>query len=112
MWTLTRMIAPALLIVALAGCSPSPKSVAEQFFDHLKEGNVTAAKEIATPQTAGFIDMMVAMNGLPKGDIEFVRQEKISDTEALIVVKNEDGEEQKVTVIKLDGKWKVNLLPK
>jgi len=105
---LFRFIAVAALTIGLTACGgDSPSSVASDFMNELSKGNVTKAKEQATPQTGAIVDMMVSMNQLPKGKFTVVKEEKVSDTQAKVILKGENGKEDKVDLVKIDGKWKV-----
>jgi hypothetical protein len=104
---LFRFFAVVVLTLSLAACGDSPSSVASEFMNELAKGNVTKAKEHCTPQTATIVDMMVSMNQLPKGKFTVVKEEKVSDNQAKVILKNENGKDEKVDLVKLDGKWKV-----
>jgi hypothetical protein len=98
-----------LLACLLAGCSPSPRSVAVEFMTELSKGNVTRAKALATPQAAQMIDMSASLGALPSGPFEFVSEEILSDSKARVTLRNGNGKTEKVDLVKIDGDWKVAL---
>ncbi len=108
---LSNLSALFLLAMLLTGCSQGPADVAESFFDDLAEGEVTAAKELATPTTVAILDMMVTMgqaNQLGLKDLELV-DEQIDGVNATVTFRDKKGATETVKLMKIDGEWKVHL---
>ncbi|MGF1449541.1 MAG: DUF4878 domain-containing protein [Opitutales bacterium] len=112
-----RLLLAALcsLTLLLVGCGPSPSSVVEDFVDAANEGDWTKAQTLSTGQANSLISMLSGFAQEPKpGDkveIEIV-SEAIDGDSATVVVKDQDGKEATIGLIKVDGDWKVATLPK
>ncbi|WHT39738.1 DUF4878 domain-containing protein [Myroides odoratus] len=97
----------------LASCSQGPKDVAIKFTENVAKGKIDEAKKYATEPTGKLLEMAVSFGGLPvepDTKIEFVK-DSIVDSKAWVTVKNQKGKESEVTLVKMDGKWLVNMEP-
>lgn len=99
----------------LAACgSNTPKGVAGKFLSCLQARDFEKAKEYATPETAVVIDMIKSFpdTEAPVG-FKILRDTIYGDGEALVEysVRKKDGSESrdKVKLVKIDGKWKINM---
>ncbi len=103
-----------LLILALGllfSCSSSgPKKTAQAFVDNLAQGKVEEAKKYATEATGQLLDMANAMGGIEvKPDFEFTfLRDSVADNSAWVYFVDEEGEEDVIELIKVDGKWLVH----
>lgn len=99
----------------LIGCSsPSgPEKATQNFTENLAKGKVEKAKEYATEPTGKMLDMASAFGISPdivNPDFEFnFVKDSIVDNEAWVTFIDEDGKEDELRLVKLDGKWLVNL---
>lgn len=119
--TLAVFAAAALFI---AGCSNSPSAVTEKFYKALGDNDQEAIQEYGTEKAAkiigGAANVLSGMKDLlggkddkdaKKGNEKFktieIVKEEINGEKAIVTAKLEDGKEFKVSVEKIDGKWKV-----
>jgi anionic cell wall polymer biosynthesis LytR-Cps2A-Psr (LCP) family protein len=103
-----------LLILALGlflSCSSSgPKKTAQAFVDNLAQGKVEEAKKYATEATGQLLDMANALGGIEvKPDFEFTfLRDSVADNSAWVYFADEEGKEDVIELIKVDGKWLVH----
>jgi ketosteroid isomerase-like protein len=103
-----------LVIVTLfAGCSAvvSPKDTVQKFYKAIEENDIKAMSEVATPETVQLMAMFgtKAQGALAEnGKIKSLTETIDGDT-AVVTVTFENGEEEKVDLIKADEKWKVSI---
>ena len=95
------------------GTGGSPESVAKNFTENLAKGNYTEAKKYATESSGQMIDLLATLGGeIKNSDSNFkfkATSEEIDGNEATVYYINEDGEEDTVELVKVDGKWKVSI---
>ncbi len=103
-----------LLILALGllfSCSSSgPKKTAEAFLDNLAKGKVDEAKKYATEATGQMLDLASAFGGLevnPDFEFTFLR-DSVVDNNAWVYFADQDGKEDALELVKVDGKWLVH----
>lgn len=99
----------------LVSCSSgnTPRAVAEKFSIELSKGNIDKASEYCTPEAAAMLAMAKSFGGsteMVKEDFKFVfKKEEIEGDTAKVYFEDENGEEEEIDLVKLDGKWKVVL---
>ncbi|TLU88076.1 MAG: hypothetical protein FDX30_01160 [Chlorobium sp.] len=96
----------------ITGCADNPRSTAQKFSENLAEGKITEAKKFATEPTGKMLDFAASLGTLPVNQnykFIFIR-ENVQDNSAQVVYKESpDGQEQTIDMVKIDGKWKVNM---
>lgn len=108
---IAMLVTLGLLMVS---CSQGPKDAAVKFTENVAKGKIEEAKKYATEPTGKLLDMAMSFGGMPvdpEAKVEFVK-DSIVDTKAWVTIKNPKGEEQEITLVKVDGKWLVNMEPK
>lgn len=106
---------PLLLLFSffmLAACADTPKSTAKKFTENLAAGKITEAKKYATEPTGKMLDFAASLGTLPVNrDFHFIfEREKIEGNTAQVVYREKpDAEEQSLEMVKVDGKWKVDM---
>ena len=113
---LVNLTLVALAIVAFSSCKKSegPEVVAEKFLQHLNKKEYAEAKALGTEETGKFLDMMKSLADMggqteePKDvKIENLKAEVNGDT--AVVSYTIDGKDEKLPMVKKDGKWLVNM---
>jgi len=101
----------ALALLGLAGCSPAPSAAAEKFTVALAKGDVTTAKKYCTQSTAQMLDFAASMGAAPaQPDFKFVMtKQEIDGNRATVHFKDEKGRDQKLDLVKIDGRWQVEI---
>lgn len=114
---LLSIAAICLLAISITSCSNnSPKASADKFLTSLYHMEYAKAKEVATDDTKKLLDMMEQFSSvLPdsskqsakkiKVDIKDVKEE--GDKATVTYVTSESPNEQKLDMIKQNGKWLV-----
>jgi hypothetical protein len=103
-----------ILLILLASCSgsaSSPKAAVQKFYKAIEKNDSKAMAEVATPETVQLMAMfgtkiqgMAAANGKVK-----TITETIDGDTAVVTVTFDNGEEENIDLIKVDGKWKVSI---
>lgn len=92
--------------------SGSPTSVAKNFSENMAKGKYEEAKKYCSEPTGKLLDMAGAFGG-GKVDPDFkfqpVGEEIDGDKATVTFKKNEEGDEDTIDLIKVDGKWKVHI---
>jgi hypothetical protein len=105
-----------VLVLFMAGCSSSnePKDVAKSFLEALAKGDIDGAKKNASASAVKVLDTIKAMGAMgadqmknPEFKFTFV-SEAIEGDEATIIYKDEKDQEKTISLVKEDGKWKVD----
>lgn len=133
MMKMTKIILGAFLALFLVGCSSGPGATAENFFDALKDGDVSGMQEYSTQSTQQILMMSLSMQCggavesedglsqcLKESFGEFTKfeatEEKISESNpnsATVSLKEykTDGSSvmEQIKLVKVDGDWKVNM---
>lgn len=109
----TFVIALLSAVITSCGGGDSPKSVAENFLKAMNKMDFETAKKYGSEDTGKLLDMMSSFAKLmpdsAKKERSFeMKDEKINGDKATVtyVSSGEEGE-QTVSLIKVDGKWKV-----
>lgn len=99
----------ALALLGFAGCSPAPSATAEKFTVALAKGDVATAKKYCTQSTAQMLDFAVSMGAVQaQPDFKFVvTEQKIDGNRATVRFKDDKGKEEKIDLVKIDGRWQV-----
>jgi len=106
------IFAGIVCLVFIAGCSnESPSSVARKFYAAVEKNDSKAMGQVATSQTVQIMGMlgekgqgMMAAYGKIKST-----SEEIDGDSAVVTLAFENGETMDLDLIKVDGKWKVNI---
>ena len=101
----------ALARLGFAGCSPAPSAAAEKFTVALAKGDVATAKKYCTPSTAQMLDFAASLGSAPaQPDFKFVlTKQEIDGNRATVHFKDEKGRDQKLDLVKIDGRWQVQI---
>ena len=103
-----------LSLFFLASCGDNPQSVAKNFTENLAKGKITEAKKYATEPTGEMLDFTSKIGAMPvKPDFRFIYVDKtVEGDEATVVYKTSaDGPEERIDLVRIDGKWKVHMQP-
>jgi len=111
-----RFFAGTLVIVTLlTGCSlvNSPRAAVRKFGKAIEKNDMKALAKVATPETVQLVATLGPkiqgyMASMSEKKIKKVIEEIDSNT-AVVTVIFEDGEEENFNLIKVDGKWKVDI---
>jgi len=115
---LLSLAAICVLALAITSCNnDSPKAAADKFLTSLYHMEYAKAKEVATDDTKKLLDMMEQFSTyLPdsnkqsaqkiKIDIKDVKEE--GDKATVTYITSESPNEQKLDMVKQNGKWLVN----
>jgi outer membrane lipoprotein-sorting protein len=103
-----------LVIAALlAGCSAagSPKAAVEKFYKAVEKNDTKAMAEVATRETVELMTMFGSMfQEQVEEDGKFkIGTETIDGDTAVVTLIYENGKEDTVDLVKVDGKWKVSI---
>jgi hypothetical protein len=112
-----RLFVGILVFVSLlaTGCflSDSPKETVKKFGKALAKNDMAALAKVATPET---VQLMATFGSKLQGYAASMSQKKIAEiTEeidgdtAVVTIVFEDGEEEEFDLVKIDGKWKVDI---
>jgi hypothetical protein len=99
------------LTVILTSCSAGPESVAKDFTENLAKGKIEEAKKDATESTGKLIDMASSLGSLhvnPNFTFKMDR-DSVVDNMAWVTYINDKGRKEKIQLVKIDGKWLVNI---
>jgi hypothetical protein len=104
-----------VFVALLASCSliNSPKAAVQKFGKAIEKNDMKALAKVATPET---VQLVATFGSKIQGyaasmsakKIKTVTEEIDGDT-ATVTVIFDDGEEQNFDLVKVDGKWKVNI---
>ncbi|MDR0864676.1 MAG: DUF4878 domain-containing protein [Candidatus Symbiothrix sp.] len=102
-----------VLVLVLVGCAAAstPSAVAKKFYEAAGKNDSKMMAEYATPDTVAIMAMFgEKVSGMMAayGKIDSVSEVIDGDT-AVVTVKFSNGEESDLDMIKVDGKWKVNV---
>ncbi len=119
----TYLLGIAAFSLIMFSCSggSSPKAVAQDFMEALAKQDFKTAKELGTNRTKGFISMLEGMmQMMPEkekkenksfNDLKDIKwgETKIDNDKAVVYYGNGEGQQEKVNLKKVDGKWKVDM---
>jgi ketosteroid isomerase-like protein len=104
-----------VLVALLAGCflDNSPKATVRKFWTAVEKNDMKALAKVATPDT---VQLVVTFGSKLRGHAASMLDKKIETTTeeidgdtAVVTIIFADGEEQNFDLVKVDGKWKVDL---
>lgn len=98
----------------LVSCGDSPQSVARNFTENLAKGRISEAKKYATEPTGEMLDFASKIGAMPVNpDFTFVYVEKNVEGDKATVIYREsvDGPDERINLVRIDGKWKVHMQP-
>lgn len=105
-----------LASLAFVACQKeTPEAVAKKFLGHLQKKEYDEAKKLGTEATGKFLDMMKSleqMGGAAAETPETAPAENLKctvDGDTAVCTYTQNGEEQKLDLVKQDGKWLVNM---
>ncbi|NTV61542.1 MAG: hypothetical protein HGA77_09595 [Chlorobiaceae bacterium] len=96
----------------LVACADNPRSTAQKFTENLADGKITEAKKYATEPTGKMLDFAASLGTLTLNrDFRFTFvSETVKDNTAQVVYREKpEAEEQTLDMVKVDGKWKVDM---
>jgi hypothetical protein len=109
----------ALLAITIVSCGSksSPKEVAVSFTKSLNSMDFEAAKKLGTPETGKMLDMLASFSSMMPDSLKEqaknykieAKDEKIDGDKATVTVTNGEKGEEKLDLVKKDGKWLVNM---
>lgn len=98
-------------VLGLTSCSSSPTDAAKKFSESLAQGKVDEAKKYATESTGKLLDLANSFGGIkvkPNFKFEAIK-DSVAQNKAWVYFKDESGEQQTVELVKVDGKWLVDV---
>jgi len=108
-------IGALVFAVLLNGCSlaNSPKVAVRNFGKAIEKNDMKALAKVATPETVQLVSMFGSKAqgyaaSMSDRKIKKVTEE-IDGDEAVVTVLFADGEEEEFELVKVDGKWKVDM---
>lgn len=102
------------VFLVLLSCGDSPQSVAKNFTENLAKGKISEAKKYATEPTGEMLEFASKIGAMPVDpDFTFVFVEKTVEGDKATVVyrKSVDGPDERISLVRIDGKWKVHMQP-
>jgi len=109
------LIGTLVLVALLAGCSlaNSPKATVKKFGKAIEKNDMKALAKVATPETVQLVSMFGSKvqghaASMSEKKIKKVTEE-IDDDTATVTIIFADGEEENFDLVKIDGKWKVDI---
>ena len=118
MKNLFKLAVVAIVLVAFTACgsSDSPEKVAEKFLSALGKKDFDGAKSLATKESQGTIDMVASISKMGVGqDNKEAKEPKIENIKCdtkenkSSCTYTSDGQEQKLELLKENGKWLVSM---
>lgn len=118
--SITKILCSAIVLVGLAGCGKSPRTVAKTFLEDFRAGNYAEAKKTAKLDMYQKIDFAAEMlkpgglgaelEGNMKGDhqLSFVDEQIQGDGALVTFHSGRFNYNQSVQLQKIDGKWLVS----
>ncbi len=113
------IVAFAMLAIAVVSCGSkaTPKEVAVNFNKALNNLDFEGAKKLGTPETGKMLDMLASFSSMMPDSLKEqakkykveAKDEVIEGDKATVTVTNGDKGEEKITLVKKDGKWLVNM---
>jgi len=104
-----------VFVVLLTGCSlaNSPKAAVKKFGKAIEKNDMKALAEVATPETVQLVatfgsKMQGYAASMSERKIKAITEE-IDGNTAEVTVIFDDGEEENFDLVKINGKWKVDI---
>ncbi len=116
MKTLMKIAVIFAAVIAFNACKSgggNPEDVAKKFLDHLNKKEYAEAKKLGTENTVQFISMIESFGGAMDGEEEKeVKVENMKcevDGDKAHCTFTSDGKEDKLDLVKQEGKWLVDM---
>lgn len=116
MKNLLKLAVLAIVIVAFNACgskTDTPEAVAEKFLNHLNKKEYAEAKKMGTEQTGQMIDMMESFSSMgaedTKKEVKIENMKCTTTEDKSNCTYTSDGKEDKIDLVKKDGKWLVDM---
>lgn len=115
MKNLLKLAVLAIAIVAINACgskTETPEAVAEKFLNHLNKKEYAEAKKLGTEQTQEYVNTMEtfsSMGGEEKKDVKIENLKCDTKEDKSTCTYMSDGKEDKINLLKKDGKWLVDM---
>jgi hypothetical protein len=116
MKNLLKLAVVAIIVVAINACgskTDTPEAVAEKFLGHLNKKEYSEAKKLGTEQTGQMIDMMESFGSAggdqEKKDVKIENMKCTPTDDKAACTYTSDGKEEKIELVKKDGKWLVDM---
>lgn len=102
-----------VLSFILLSCSSGPGDVAKKFSENFSHGKVEEAKKYATEPTGRLLDMANSFGAITVDpDYRFKKvKDSVVGNRAWVTFIDPDGEEDVFELVKIDGKWLVQMEP-
>jgi hypothetical protein len=110
-WLISLMLIISFAFVNCGGGGASPSSVVKQLYTALEKGDKKKVEELMTPGAGQlFLSMMEKAQGTVEKNGKIAKtQETIDGDKATVKVTYENGEQADFDLVKIDGKWKVQI---
>ena len=92
--------------------TPPLEKIAEEFLNHLNKKEYKEVKELATTESAAFIDMLESFSKMGGGQVKETKIENIKctkDKDKAFCNYQENGEDKKLDMVKKNGEWLVEM---
>lgn len=113
------MVAVAVMAITIVSCGSksSPKEVAVNFNKALNNLDFEGAKKLGTPETGKMLDMLSSFSSMMPDSLKEqakkykveAKDEVIDGDKAVVTITNGEKGEEKMNLVKKDGKWLVNM---
>lgn len=107
---LTLFIIAAISLFMLSSCKRGPVETTKEFYKNVQLCKVDEAKKYCTESTGKLLDLSMSFGAKPNPDykMENVR-DSVSGNHAWVWFTNENGNEQKFELVKVDDEWLVSI---
>lgn len=116
MKNLLKLAVLAIAIVAINACgskSDTPEAVAETFLNHLNKKEYAKAKELGTEGTKEYIATLESFESFggdqEKKEVKIENMKCTTNEDKANCTYLGDGKEEKIDLVKTDGKWLVDM---
>lgn len=109
----------AIMAITVVSCASksSPKDVAVNFNKALNNLDFESAKKLGTPETGKMLDMLASFSSMMPDSLKEqakkykveAKDEVIDGDKATVTISNGEKGEEKINLVKTDGKWLVNM---
>lgn len=108
---LVPFLAVSLILVSCGKDENGPEAVSEKFLNHIENGDFNEAKAYCDETTGSMIGMLASFqDAMPKKEqvvpVVIISSE-VKDDFATVTYKASKEEEEKITLKKIDGVWKI-----
>ncbi len=108
----------AVIFMTSCGGGNEPQAVAEDFLKALGKQDYEKAKELSTEKTIQMLTLIESVAKMAKANGEDIDTKKVPDFEMgkcdidgdkAVCHYTSEGKEEKLNLVKVDGKWKVDM---